>query len=100
MQIVEIRLERNSLEEDFDIVAQQFDTDILFTMPALTRLEKLINNIDELKERFVVFAKVEAKRYYYYNGSCYFDPKLQIKLIEVLDYTKEKILDYDFTIEG
>ena len=37
MQIVEIKLERNSLEEDFDIVAQQFDTDILFTMPALTR---------------------------------------------------------------
>lgn len=100
MQTIEIRLERSSLEEDFDIVAQQFDTDILFTMPALIRLEKLINNIDELKERFVVFAKVEAKRYYYYNGSCFFDPRLQVKLVEILDYTKEKLLDFDFIIEG
>lgn len=100
MQTIEIRLERSSLEEDFDIVAQQFDTDILFTMPALIRLEKLINNIDELKERFVVFAKVEAKRYYYYNGSCYLDPRLQVKLVEILDYTKEKLLDFDFIIEG
>lgn len=99
MQTIKIKLERSSLEDNFDVIPQSIDTDVLITLQSIARLEKVINDLSELKERFAIYAVLTVKRYYYYNGNCSIIPRLFLKLTEVQDYLGEKIMDYDKVIE-
>lgn len=99
MQTIKVKLERSSLEDKFDVISQLIDTDVLITMQSIARLEKAINDLSELKERFAIYAILAVKRYYYYNGNCSIVPRLFLKLTEIQDYLGEKIMDYDKIIE-
>ena len=92
--IIPIKLERDSLNLDFDVIAQNIEIDPSLTshlLKAFKRLEDIVSSLDTVKDNFVLTAILEVQYFIHYDGKFNFYEKAIIKFIDLKDFSNQSI---------
>lgn len=92
--VIPIKLERDSLNLDFDVIAQNIEADfslILHLLKAFKRLEDIVSSLDTVKDNFVLTAILEVQHFVHYDGEFNFYEKVIIKFVDLKDFSNQSI---------
>ena len=92
MTIIKVKLERQSLDHDFKVPIQSFNTSTKINSDNLWALTCVVNENCRKLQNFVLFAEVDTDTFMVYDGYKV-TPRITFNLLKVLDCEGNEVYD-------